>query len=101
MGQNLEDRGIITTLPDGGRNIEISEKFSQLKKSKIAIVSLTDSFYQVLFTRDESNGPKFACTVLSNVLFSRRPAISSMNVKRGSPLREYFNTKYAYHNYNN
>ncbi|CAG7730481.1 unnamed protein product, partial [Allacma fusca] len=88
--KGLETYGIIKKLDEGkSRNVGIGNTIFKVLKTKMAIVSFSDSFYQVALQRKYQ--PDFLCQKMSRVLYRRRPAIGSMFVKRGSPLREYFN----------
>lgn len=76
MWQGLQQRGIIPTVPEEMRNVDIEKTFEQMIKSKSAMVSISDSLFPILQTMGLSEN--YICSVLSDVRIGSRTVIMSM-----------------------
>ncbi|OXA56276.1 Glutamate receptor, partial [Folsomia candida] len=94
--KGLQQRGIIPTVPEEMRNVDIEKTFEQMIKSKSAMVSISDSLFPILQTMGLSEN--YICSVLSDVRIGSRTVIMSIilqMLERGVNnriLRDYFVT---------
>jgi len=89
--KGLQEQGTIQRLPESRRNVEIDATIGKLIRDRVAMISVTDSFYPIV--QKEGYSEKVICDTLSEVRVGVGPIKMSMIVKRGSPLRDIFNTR--------
>lgn len=75
------------------RIVEIEDKIPELVRTDNggAMISISDSFYPIILQAGFSEIS--ICKIFSTVQVGSRGLKSSMFVKRGNPLKEYFNIK--------
>lgn len=89
--QGLQSRGLIPTMPEDSRNVDIEKTFGSIMRSRSALVSISDSLYPILSKMGV--GESYICDQLYTLRIGGRSVIMSMFVAKASPLRDIFNVK--------
>jgi len=87
--QGLVWGGFISKVPAEDRTMSLKQKFIRVKQSNAAILSTEDSIVQQLINLGWT--ADVICSVFSTVEVASEPIKMAMLVKRGSPLKQFFN----------